>query len=305
MHLMIRIVFMGSPDFAVPILRALAGGFGVAGVITQPDREAGRGRTIKPPAVKIAAEGLNIPISQPEKLRAPEAMNQLRAWAPDLIVVAAFGQILRPDVLQLPKHGCVNVHASLLPRWRGAAPIQAAIAAGDAESGVTLMKMDAGVDTGDILAQQRMPIEATDTEALLSEKLSRLGADILMETLPAYLSGELKGRPQDAEQATYAPMLKTENGELDFSEPAAALERRVRAFWPWPGTFMLWNGARLKVLQARVEPGGGTPGQRIRWRNQPAIATGDGLLVLEQVQMPGKKPMAGDVFLLGARGWDA
>src|SRR5581483_10813336 len=194
MHLMTRIVFMGSPDFAAPSLQALARHYHIVGVVTQPDRQAGRGREMKSPPIKKLALELGLPIIQPEKLRDPSAMDQLRLWAPDLIVVAAFGQILRPEVLALPPRGCVNVHASLLPRWRGAAPIQAALLAGDSQTGVTIMLMDKGVDTGAIISQSAIPIETDDTGGSLFEKLSRLGADLLIETLPRYISGEL--RPQ-------------------------------------------------------------------------------------------------------------
>ena len=175
---------MGSPDFALPSLRALAEGFEVAGVVTQPDRASGRGREIKMPPVKTLAQELGLPLIQPEKLRAPEAMDQLRAWAPDLIVVAAFGQILKKDVLDLPRYGCINVHASLLPRWRGAAPIHAAILAGDEETGVTIMQMNVGLDTGPMLAQRSIRLTSADTAGSVTQALSTLGADLLIETLP-------------------------------------------------------------------------------------------------------------------------
>jgi methionyl-tRNA formyltransferase len=300
---MIRIVFMGSPDFAVPILRRLARQYEIVGVVTQPDREAGRGRALKPPSVKLAALQLNLPVIQPEKIRAPEAMAQLRLWAPDLIVVAAFGQILRAEVLALPAHGSVNVHASLLPRWRGAAPIQAAIAAGDTETGVSIMKMDEGVDTGGVLSQRRIPVEPEETGGSLSERLSKLAADLLSETLPAYLSGMLQPQPQDSALASHAPMLKTEDGRLDFGASAATLARRVRAFQPWPGTFLVWNEARLKVRRAHSESGEAAPGERLVCRGQVAVGTGNGLLILDEVQPAGKKPMDGRTFLMGARVW--
>jgi methionyl-tRNA formyltransferase len=300
-----RIVFMGSPDFAVPALEQLTVHYRLAGVVTQPDRPAGRGGMLKPPAVKAAALRLGIPVIQPEKLRNPEAMTQLQAWAPDLIVVAAFGQILRPEVLDLPKYGCINIHGSLLPRGRGAAPIQAAILAGDTETGITIMKMDPGVDTGPMLNQRAIPISPQDTAGTLFEKLAPLGAELLLETLPGYLSGELQPQPQPEEGVTYAPMLKKEDGRLDFSQPAAALERRVRAFNPWPGTWFEWNGAPLKVLRARVgdekSPGAGT---RFLFEGYPSIGTSAGMLILEEIQPAGKKPMTGKAFLAGARGWE-
>jgi methionyl-tRNA formyltransferase len=300
----LRIVFMGSPEFALPALNALAENYRVEGVVTQPDRPAGRGRELTPPAVKILAQEHNLPIIQPAKLRELEAMEQLRSWNPEVIVVAAFGQILRSDVLDLPPHGCVNVHASLLPRWRGAAPIQAAILHGDDETGITIMKMDPGLDTGPILSQQAIPITPKDTAGRLSPRLAELGAQLLLKTLPGYVSGEIQPQPQDDSLATYAPMLKKSDGELDFFEPAEDLARRVRAFNPWPGTFFLWQGERLKVHQAHaVEAPTPRPGETVIYDDLPAAGTGDGLLVLEVVQPAGKKPMAGDVFLHGARGW--
>jgi methionyl-tRNA formyltransferase len=311
MHFMTRIAFMGSPDFAVPVLKVLTAKdadrlhpYEVVGVVTQPDRPSGRGREVKPPAVKTLALDLGLAIIQPEKLRAPEAMEQLRLWRPDLIVVAAFGQILRAEVLALPTHGCINVHASLLPRWRGAAPVQAAISAGDEETGVTIMKMDEGVDTGAILAQRTIPIEAEDTGESLTGKLARLGAELLSETLPRYLSGELRLEAQDDDKATYAHMLKKEDGRLDFTRPADELARRVRALNPWPGAFMEWNGEMLKVHRAHDNGTEKAPaGQRLVDEGQAAVSTGSGLLILDNVQPAGKKPMSGKAFLAGARGW--
>jgi methionyl-tRNA formyltransferase len=300
-----RIVFMGSPDFAVPSLYALADAYPVAGVVSQPDRPAGRGRTLKPPAVKEAALRLGLPIMQPEKLRQAEAIQQLREWAPDLIVVAAFGQILRPELLDLPRFGCLNVHGSLLPRWRGAAPIQAAILAGDAGTGVTIMKMDPGVDTGAILSQRSVLIAPQDTAGALFARLAPLGAELLLETLPRYLSGMLQPHPQPADGITYAPLLKKEAGLLDFSQPAAALERRVRAFDPWPGTWFFWKDEPLKVLRARVgavqSPGAR---RRLMVKGYPAIGTEEGILILEEVQPAGKKRMPGNAFLAGVRRWE-
>ncbi len=300
-----HIVFMGSPYFAVPVLEALTTNYPVVGVVTQPDRPAGRGGALKPPAVKEAALRLGLPIMQPEKLRQPEAMAQLRTWAPNLIIVAAFGQILRPELLDLPKYGCINVHGSLLPRWRGAAPIQAAILAGDHETGITIMKMDPGVDTGAILSRCYIPIAPEDTAGTLSAKLAPLGADLLIETLQRYLSGELLPQPQPVDGITYAPMLKKEDGRLDFTQPAIALERRVRAFNPWPGTWFHWNAGLLKVLRARVSAGK-SPGveRRLTVEGFPAIGTGEGILILEEVQPAGKKVMPGRAFLSGARGWE-
>ena len=300
---MTRIVFMGSPDFALPTLKALAENYEILGVVTQPDRASGRGREIKPPPVKLLAQELKLPIIQPDKLRQPEAMEQLRLWNPELIVVAAFGQILRKDVLELPAYGCINVHASLLPRWRGAAPINAAILHGDEVTGVTIMNMDAGLDTGPMLAQRSIRIAPDDTAGSLFEKLSHLGADLLIETLPGYLAGKIQPVPQPEEGMTYAPMLKKEAGQLDFTQPAGELERRVRAFNPWPGAFMDFDGALLKIHRAHGEPGEAKAGERLVYQDQPAVGARDGLLILDEVQLAGKKPMSGKSFLAGARHW--
>jgi methionyl-tRNA formyltransferase len=300
---MTSIVFMGSPDFALPTLRELTKHYEVVGVVTQPDRESGRGRAIKSPPIKTLANELGLNVIQPEKLRAPEAMNQLRLWNPDLIVVAAFGQILKLDVLALPPYGCINVHASLLPRWRGAAPIQAAILAGDVETGVTIMNMDQGVDTGEIIHQRAIKIEDDDSAGSLSEKLAHLGADLLIETLPRYLSGELKPHAQNESKATYASMLKKENGLLDFTQPVEELARRVRAFNPWPGAYFEWNGGMLKIHGAHAEAENVSEGQRLIYEGQPAVGARGGILILDEVQPAGKKPMSGKAFLSGARNW--
>jgi methionyl-tRNA formyltransferase len=300
----LRIVFMGSPAFAVPSLEKLAKNFFVAGVVTQPDRPAGRGGLLNAPEVKTAALRLGLPIIQPEKIRSPEAIAQIQAWSPELIVVAAFGQILRPVILDLPEHGCLNVHGSLLPRWRGAAPIQAAILAGDRETGITIMKMDPGVDTGPILSQRSLRISSDDTAGSLFEKMASIGADLLIETLPRYLSGDLSPQPQTDEKATYASMLKKEDGLLDFNRPAIELERRVRAMRPWPGAFFAWKGAQLKVLRAHITSGSNPgAGRRFIMEGSPAVGTGDGILILDEVQTAGKKSMPGKAFLNGALSW--
>lgn len=300
---MTKIVFMGSPDFALPSLHALAQQYQVVGVITQPDRASGRGRGIKMPPVKTLALELGIPVIQPEKLRQPDAMEHLGMWSPDLIVVAAFGQILKKDVLDLPRFGCINIHASLLPRWRGAAPINAAILRGDKETGVTIMKMDVGLDTGPMLAKRSIRLTPDDTAGSVTESLSHLGADLLIEILPDYLSGKIIPQPQPEEGMTYAPMLKKEEGRLDFTRDVNELERQVRAFNPWPGVFMDFDGTTLKIHKAHVEDGDVSTGQRLVYQDQPAVGAGGGLLVLDEVQPAGKKSMSGKSFLAGARHW--
>jgi methionyl-tRNA formyltransferase len=300
----IRIVFMGSPEFSIPSLKALVIKFEVIGVVTKPDRPAGRGRIFQPPPIKELAQDFDLPIIQPQRASTPEVVEQLEEWNPDVIVVAAYGQILKKIVLELPDFGCVNVHASLLPRWRGAAPINAAILHGDNESGITIMKMDEGLDTGPILSQRSMKIKPTDTAGTLSSRLAELGSEQLIETLPRYISGEISPQPQDSSMATYAPMLKKEDGKLDFTQPAVDLARKVRAFSPWPGAYTQWRGNVLKIHQAHPVTGiSGTPGRNTLHENLPAIFTSNGALVLDEVQPGGKKRMPGKVFLHGARGW--
>ncbi len=295
---------MGTPDFAVPVLTALTGAHQVVGVVTQPDRPAGRGRRLTPSPVKQVALERGLPLAQPQSLRTPGAVAQLAAWEPEVIIVAAFGQILRQNVLDLPPHGCLNVHASLLPRWRGAAPVPAAILAGDEVTGVTIMQIDAGLDTGPILAQQEEPIWPDDTRAILEGRLARLGAALLVETLPAYLAGDRLSRPQPEEGVTYTEQLHKEDGLLDWSFPAAELDRRVRAFTPWPGAFTTWRGRRLRVLRATPLPGwrgDAPPGTVIALVDGVAVAAGGGALRLEEMQLAGKRPMDVAPFIRGQR----
>ena len=248
------IIFVGTPPFAVPSLRRLAGaGHEIAAVVTQPDRPAGRHRAPQPPPVKIAAEELGLRVLQPESLREADAVAELRALAPDVIVVVAYGQILRPDVLAIPARGVVNVHPSLLPRWRGASPIPAAILAGDEQTGVTIMLMDAGMDSGPVLSQRALPIDVTDTASSLSERLSLAGGDLLVETLPRWLSGEIGPTPQDGSQATTCPLLRKEDGAIDWSLPASEIWRQVEPTTPGP--------APIRVSSGRCC----TSGRRGRW----------------------------------------
>jgi len=296
-----RLVFLGSPEFAVPSLRALAGNYTVAGVITQPDRPAGRGRALRPPPVKDMATALGLPVLQPASPHSPEVLSQIAGWQPDVLVVAAYGRILRPALLSLPPSGCLNVHASLLPRWRGASPIQAALLAGDPETGVTIMRMDAGMDTGPILAQQPYPITDTDTGGSLSLALAQQGAKLLLAALPEYLAGRLQPRPQDDTQATLAPLLAKTDGALDPLEPAAALARKVRAYDPWPGTYLTWVGRRIGVLTAVAvaADAGLHPGSIFAISDVPVLTTTQGGLLLQRVQPAGSRPMSGEEYLRG------
>jgi methionyl-tRNA formyltransferase len=306
--LSIKIVFMGTPDFAVPSLTALitgkAGKASVVAVVTQPDRPKGRGKKLTPPPVKVVAEKAGIKVLQPTTLKSEEAVAELVALEPDLIVVAAFGQILQKNVLTLPRYGCVNIHASLLPRWRGAAPVAAAIRAGDTETGVTLMQMDEEMDTGPIIAQRAMPIRASHTTGALTAELAELGATLLIETLPAWLAGEIKAQPQDDNLATLAPRLKKEEGAIDWTQPAVEIERQVRAFHPWPGTFSQGPRDRIKILAVEVasdvvDPGQVEPGTVFKHGRDVAVTTGRGALRLVTVQPAGKKEMSAEALLNG------
>lgn len=299
-----RLVFMGTPDFAVPALVELQRSFQIAGVVTQPDRPAGRGRQTIPSAVKLAAIELALEVYQPQDTNSPPALEQIKSWQPDLICVAAFGQILSPELLAVPRLGCLNLHASLLPRWRGAAPINAAILAGDSKTGVTIMKMAAGLDDGPILSQHALQIGPDDTAGTLSARLAETGARLLAETIPGYAEGSMLPRPQDPALVTYARMLTKGDGSLDFSQTAVDLARKVRAFTPWPGTFSNWKGQRLIIHKARAlsvtSPGGGV---FLTWEGLPAVGTADGILVLLELQLAGKKRLPGADFLRGLPGW--
>lgn len=302
-----RIVFLGSPEFALPSLQALVERFTVVGVVTQPDRPARRGLTLTPPPVKLFAFDHSLPFIQPERLNDTAVITQLNNWNPEVMVVAAFGQILRSSVLNLPSLGCINVHASLLPRWRGAAPVAASILNGDEYTGVSIMLMNAGVDTGPVLSQRSTPIHNQETEGGLADRLARLGAELLTETLPGYLSGQIAPQPQNDSLATYAPMIKKEDAHLKFTEPADLLTRKILAYNPWPGAFTYWRDQRLIILSAHVIETGEQPptkaGTTTCMDNFPAIITGKGVLVLDIVQLSGKKAMSGQDFLRGARGW--
>jgi len=301
---MARILFLGSPEFAVPALRALAAEHQVGCVVTQPDRPAGRGSLLHPPPVKVAALELGLPVYQPETLRDPRAQQRLREEGADVAVVAAFGQILSPQVLAIPPYGCLNLHASLLPRWRGASPVAAAILAGDEVTGVTLMQMDAGVDTGPILAQRQEVIRPDDTQGSLMARLALLAAELIVEMLPLYLSGALQPQPQPETGVTTCAPLRKEDGWLDWTRPAVWLERQVRAMWPWPAAYSDWRGQRLKVLRAAALPnwrGSAPAGTVVAVPDGAAVATGEGALQLLEVQLAGKKALSIGDFLRGQR----
>jgi methionyl-tRNA formyltransferase len=295
-----RIVFMGTPDFAVKSLEACLTLGEVVAVVTQPDRPRGRGQELASSPVKRLALERGLTVWQPEKIRGTTFADELRALAPDVAVVTAYGKILPKDVLEVPVHGCVNVHASLLPRFRGAAPIQWAIASGDTVTGVCLMQMDEGLDTGPIIDRAEIPILPTDTSATLHDKLAALGAEVLRRALPRYLAGAIEPVPQPTEGVVLAPMIEKADGALDFTRPAVELERRVRAFTPWPGASTRLNGALLKVHQVRVRPGTGAPGTVLAVGPEGVeVACGEGSLVLEALQPEGKRVMSARDFLAG------
>ncbi|BBO72831.1 methionyl-tRNA formyltransferase [Desulfosarcina widdelii] len=301
----LKIVYMGTPDFAVPPLRALQeNGFQMLAVVTQPDRPKGRGRKLAPPPVKETATAFGIPVIQPETVRSDDFHQCMRQLAPDLFVVVAFGQILPPSLLEIPALGAVNVHASLLPRHRGAAPIQWAIIEGDEETGVTTMMMDKGMDTGEILLMEKTPIAAEETADELHDRLSEMGAPLLLETLKHLQAGDLNPIVQDPAKATYAPMLKKTDGEIDWSQPAERIARRIRGMTPWPGAYTFSDGMRLKIFKARVleRDISVPPGTILECMpGELRVATGKSALAISEIQGKSGKRLPIDDFLCGCR----
>lgn len=287
-----RIVFAGTPEFAVPCLRAAANKAEIVAVYTQPDRPAGRGRGLTPSPVKLEAVQRGIPVLQPENFRSALSKQALRALKPDLMVVVAYGLILPQVVLDIPRLGCINSHASLLPRWRGAAPIQRAVQAGDAESGVTVMQMEAGLDTGPMLLKVSTPISASDTGGTLHDRLASLGPQAVVQVIAGLAAGSLVGEVQDDALATYAHKLNKDEARLDFTRPAAELERLVRAFHPWPICHSTLNGDAIKVHAAHVVAGQGAPGSILAAdKHGLSVACGEGALCLTRLQLPGGKAL--------------
>ena len=297
-----RVVFMGTPAFAVPSLNALARTEEVTLVVTNPDRPAGRGQELTAPPVKIEAQRLGIPVYQPEKARHPESVARIAAERPDLIVVAAYGQILPPAILDIPRYGCINVHASLLPRYRGAAPINWAIVRGETVTGITIMKMDPGMDTGPMLSMREEPIGEEDTAETLFPRLAALGAEALTEALGKHHAGALTETPQDGERATYAPMLKKEHGRIDWGRPAREVRNLIRGMTPWPSAYTEHAGKTLKILAATVGEGSGEPGEILSAdREGIVVACGEGSLLLAKVQSEGGRPMSSREYAQGRR----
>ncbi|SRR6266571_1794231 len=314
---MLRIIYMGTPQFAVPALEALIAGaapgkvlpegYEIITVITRPDKPAGRGQEIIYSPVKQAALAHGIAVWQPGSLKRPENIEALAAYRADLYIVAAFGQILPQAVLDLPRYGTLNIHASLLPKYRGVSPISEAILQGDTETGVTIILIDAGVDTGPILLKRSIPIAEDDTTGTLTTRLAYLGAQALLEVLPRWVKGEIVPEPQDEQKASHTRMLRKEDGEISWDRPAAVLARAVRAYTPWPGAYTHWRGKLLKILAAHAlasEPDTPVPPGTVSLREEPshqalAIVTGAGFLVVERLQLEGRKAMSTEEFLRG------
>jgi methionyl-tRNA formyltransferase len=302
-----RIVFIGAGEIGVPTLQALlrSSEHELEGVVTQPDKPVGRAQRIEPTPIKSALAGTKVQILQPARIKDRQAIAEIRALQPDAIVVMAYGQILPPEVLEVPRVACLNLHASLLPRWRGAAPIQAAIAAGDPETGITVMYMAEGLDTGDILLRRSIDTLPTDTGGSLHDRLAQIAPETLLEALQMLAKGSAPRIPQDNASATYAPKLTRDNGKIDWSEPAEIIERKIRAFNPWPGAFAFVTDKsgrilKLKIFDAEIVPGKGRPGEVLRADNSGLIVgTGQHSLSLGNVQLEGKWRMSAYDFVRG------
>ena len=304
----VRIVFLGTPDFALPALDCLVHSENeVVAVYTQPDEPAGRGRKLVPPAVKAAALHYGLTVRQPASLRQPEEVEKLAELQPSAIVVAAYGRLLPQSVLDIPRYGCLNIHPSLLPSHRGPAPVAASILAGDEVTGVSIMLLDKGMDSGPVLAQREWPVSPEDTTATLTASLAEMGAQLLMETLPLWVGGKLAPQPQDNGRATYSRMAIKEDGQMDWLCPAVELWRRVRAFQPWPGCHTTWQGKLVSIIEAVPLPGEGEPGRVVETKGAKCaplgVQTGDGILGLVRLQLEGKRARTAEEFVRGQRGF--
>lgn len=294
---MTKVIFMGTPDFSVNALRSLVdSGYDVVAVYSQPPRPAGRGHSIIASPVHQYADSIGIPVHTPKSLRSEEAQTTFKAHNADIAVVAAYGLILPKAILDTPRLGCINIHASILPRWRGAAPIQRAILAGDTETGVTIMQMDEGLDTGDMIVWDTVAITPETTANILHDQLSTLGATLLLQALPSILEGQHQPVQQPETGVTYAHKLSKSESQLDWTKPADVLERQIRAFHPWPGTFFIHNDVQIKVSSAEVTPQSGHPGEVF---DNLVIACGQGSLKMTSIQKPGGKWMSAEDFLRG------
>lgn len=314
---MLKIIYMGTPYFAVPALETLIAnrapglllpqGYEIATVITRPDKPSGRGKEVVFSPVKQAALAQGIPVWQPGSLKRPENIETLTAYSADLYIVAAFGQILPQAVLDLPRYGTLNIHASLLPRYRGVSPLSEAILQGESETGVTIMLIDAGIDTGPLLLKRAIPISEDDTTGSLTTKLATFGASALVTALPLWVAGTLQPQPQNEQEASYTHMLRKEDGEIDWRRSATRLAREARAYSPWPGFYTTWRGKLLKILEAhasatetaQVIPAGTVMLRKDNGVPSISVATGAGLLIIDRLQLEGKKAMNSDEFLRG------
>jgi len=297
---------MGTDDFALPALDSLvSSGHQVVAVYTQPDKPAGRGRGLLPPAVKKESLVYGLQVYQPVSLKQPEEQERLADLRSEVIIVAAYGQILPRSVLDIPPFSCLNIHPSLLPRHRGPSPVTATILAGDEDAGVSIMLLDEGMDTGPVLAQRQVAITPQDTTGSLTAKLAQIGAQLLMENLPLWIEGKLTSEPQDKEKATYSRLIGKEDGKIDWHLPAIELWRRVRAFQPWPGCYTTWKGKLMKIIEAiPLSGGGGEPGRVLILKDPQAyvgVQTGEGILGLLQIQLEGKRAMVAEEFVRGQR----
>jgi len=299
----LKIVFMGTPEFAVPSLkRLLEEGYEIPLVITQPDKPAGRGRKVKPPPVKTFALEKGIHVYQPERLKGNEELEErLKELAPDLIVVVAYGKILPSWLLDVPKFGVLNVHASLLPKYRGASPIQSALLNGEEETGVTVMKVSERLDAGDILSQKKIKITESDNAETLSKKLSHEGALLLSETIPLYVSGKVKPVPQNESEATYCFQIRKEMGKIDWEKPAREIFNMVRAFTPWPSAYTFFRGKRVQLLKVFPVSEAGEPGEVVKAGKELIVAAGEGALRIDSLKPEGKKSITGEDFVRGYR----
>lgn len=302
-----KIIFMGTPDFAAGALEALIrAGHEITAVVTQPDKAKGRSKELLPSPVKVCALEHNIPVLQPKRIKAPEAVAELRAYQADIYIVAAYGQILSREILEFPKYGCVNIHASLLPKYRGAAPIQHVIIHGEERTGITIMQMDAGIDTGDMLYKKEVAIAADDTYETLHDKLMALGGEAITEALPLLEKGKLTPEKQDDSQSCYAPLIEKNMGEIDFSKTAAEVDRLIRGMTPWPSAYTGCRGRQLKIWKAvpdtEKDVSGHVPGEILSVeKDSVTVATGKGALRLSELQIEGKKRMTAHDFLLGVK----
>ena len=313
-----NIIFIGTPEFSVPTLKALISDerFNVAAVVTAPDAKVGRKQVMTPPPVKAVAKKYNIPVFQPKSLKKTplSRLGEALGVRVDIIITIAYGQILPKEILEMPKHGCLNLHASLLPKYRGASPIQTAIANGETETGVTLMKMNAGIDTGPVIAQEKIKISPEETGDSLHDKLSKLSAQVIIKYLPDYPEGKITAKKQTNKDATLAPKLTRDSGHIDWNKPAVDIERLVRAYHPWPGTWTVWDGQKLKITSVSLSPEDtigqlklhdkkiNAPGDIFLYKNKLAVRCGDGALLIEKLQLSGKKIMSAEEFLRGYRG---